>query len=259
MMSKWEHQFEEYCSLLEQAKKGEAKLRFNRSFIQVSDIAQQYFCEKKVEMRYLHGDRETESKILGAKGHRRLLQDSTETSMRDLWKEIYGKKPVLALEMLLLAKYQHVILVGRPDSILFINGVPEIIFEYKFTTGKRPFRTHHIQAQTYGMLLRNMRFDTEKLLCAIVLADPKARDDKDLRRRVYEGTMKNGLEEAVLSVKNARIYVNKFVKSKAEQYLGWALEFWRNRREAFQTMNPNKCKSCEYNTLCGTNKQNCSM
>ena len=259
MMSKWGHQFEEYYSLLEQAKKGEAKLRFNRPFIRVSDIALQYFCEKKVEMMYLHGDIETESKILGAEGHKRLLQDSTEIRMRELWKEIYGKKPVLVLEMLLLAKYQDVILVGRPDSILFIRGVPEIIFEYKFTKRKMPFRTHHIQAQTYGILLRNMGFDTEKLLYAIVLADPKAKDDKELRRRVYKATMKNGLEEAVLSVKNARIYVNKFDKSKAERDLGWAFEFWRDRREAFQTINPNKCKSCEYNTLCGMNQRNRSM
>ena len=253
--SKWEHQFKEYYSSLKQARKGEAKLRFNRPFIRVSDIALQYFCEKKIQMMYLHGDVETETKILGAEGHKRLLQDSTEIKMKTLWKEIYGKKPVLALEMLLLAKYQDVILVGRPDSILFVSGVPKIIFEYKFTKGESPFRTYHVQAQTYGILLRNMGFDTEKLLYAIVLTDPKAKDDKELGTRVYEATMKNGLEGAVLSVKNARIYVNKFDASKAERDLGWALKFWKNRRNASQTVNSNKCKSCEYTTLCEMNRR----
>lgn len=257
--SKWEHQFKEYHSLLEQAGKGETKLRFNRSFIQVSDIALQFFCEKKVEMTYLHGDIETESKILGTEGHKRLLQDGTEIKMKTLWKEIYGKKPVLALELLLLAKYQDVILVGRPDSILFISGVPKIIFEYKFTKGERPFRTHHVQAQTYGILLRNIGFNTEKLLYALVLTDPKAKDDKELGTRVYEATMENGLEGAVLSVKNARIYVNKFDVSKAERDLGWAFEFWKNRRKASQTVNSNKCKSCEYIALCEINQQKESM
>jgi len=252
---KWEYQFKEYNSLLKKARKGEAKLRFNRSFIQVSDIALQFFCEKKIEMMYLHGDIETESKILGTEGHKRLLQDSTKIKMRSLWKEIYGEKPVLALEMLLLAKYQDVIFVGRPDSVLFITGVPKIIFEYKFTKGESPFRTHHVQAQTYGILLRNMGFDTEKLLYAIVLTDPKAKDDKELGTRVYEATIKNGIEGAVLSVKNARIYVNKFDASKAERDLGWALKFWKNRRKASQTVNSNKCNSCEYTTLCEMNRR----
>lgn len=206
-------------------------------------------------MMYLHGDIENESKTLGTEGHKRLLQGSTEIRIETLWKEIYGEKPILVLEMLLLAKYQDVMLAGRPDSILFISGVPRIIFEYKFTKGESPFRTHHIQAQTYGLLLRNMGFDTEELLYAIVLTDPNAKDDKELGTRVYEATMKNGLEGAVLSVKNARIYVNKFDASKAERDLGWALKFWKNRRKASQTVNSNKCKSCEYTTLCEMNRR----
>jgi hypothetical protein len=43
-------------------KRSEGDLRFNRSFIPASDIAEQYFCEKKVEMNYLHGDVETEER-----------------------------------------------------------------------------------------------------------------------------------------------------------------------------------------------------
>jgi hypothetical protein len=53
-MNEGERQLEEYNSLLEQviqkSMKGEGELRFGNPFIKASDIASQYFCEKKVEM-----------------------------------------------------------------------------------------------------------------------------------------------------------------------------------------------------------------
>ena len=60
-MSDWERQLEGYNSLLEQLvqKRVEEELRFDRPFVKASDIAAQYFCEKKVEMEYLHGKKET--------------------------------------------------------------------------------------------------------------------------------------------------------------------------------------------------------
>ena len=125
-MSKWEHQLEEYNSLIEElvqkVEKGEGELRFDTPFIKVSDIAQQYFCEKKVEMEYLRGKIETDRKILGAKAHEKLLEDSVKIKRRTFWKKIYGNKPIFALEMLLLAKYKDSILAGQPDCILFMRG-----------------------------------------------------------------------------------------------------------------------------------------
>lgn len=61
-----EQQLEEYKSLLEQiiqkSAKGEGERRFNNPCIRASDVASQYFCEKKVELQYLHGEIETEIK-----------------------------------------------------------------------------------------------------------------------------------------------------------------------------------------------------
>jgi hypothetical protein len=125
-MRKWERQLEAYSSLVEELvekrEKGESNLRFDRSVIIASDIAGQYFCEKKVEMQYLYGDVETEEKSIGAEGHEKLLEGSVKIDKQELWKKIYGKKLTFALEMLLLAKYKDVVLAGRPDSVLFQNG-----------------------------------------------------------------------------------------------------------------------------------------
>ena len=255
-MSKWEHQLEEYNSLLEQVvqkvEKGEGELRFGGPFIKASDVASQYFCEKKVEMLYRYGEIATERKTAGTEAHEKLLEDSVKIKRKDLWKEIYGTKPVFALEMLLLAKYKNLILAGQPDSVLFMRGLPLVIFEYKFSRSQRAFKSHHVQARTYGIILRNMGFDTNRLFYAIVIADPKARDDKGLKKRVVKAIMENGLKEAVLTTENARIYFNKFNQTEAEQDLDWAIEFWRKQREAIPTRNPNKCKSCEYNAECNT-------
>jgi CRISPR/Cas system-associated exonuclease Cas4 (RecB family) len=253
-MSKWKSQLENYHSLVnelaEKRKKGKGDLRFNRHFILASDIAEQYFCEKKVELQYLHGEVETEEKIIGTEAHEKLLEDSVRIKRRELWRKIYGKKPIFALEMLLLAKHNDAIFAGRPDSVLFQQGYPLAVFEYKFSKSGITYRTYHVQARTYGLLLRNMGFDTSRLFYAIVIADPKARDDKELKRKVVEAVIKNGPKEAVLVIENAKISFMKFNQSDAEEDLDWAIDFWKNHREAILTTNSNKCKNCEYKVEC---------
>ena len=69
-MALWEKQLEKYNATLEYLKqshnKQRNKLRFNRSVIIASDIASQYYCEKKVEMQYLIGEVKTEEKTIGS-------------------------------------------------------------------------------------------------------------------------------------------------------------------------------------------------
>jgi CRISPR/Cas system-associated exonuclease Cas4 (RecB family) len=253
-MSEWQQQLENYYSLveelLEKREKAQGELRFSRYFIVASDIAEQYFCEKKVEMQYLRGEIETEEKTMGTEAHEKLLQDSVRIKRKELWQKVYGKKPVVALEMLLLAKHKGIILAGRPDSIVFQNGCPLVVFEYKFTKSAIAHLTYHVQARAYGLLLRNMGFDTSRLFYAIVLADPKARHDNELKRKVVNAVAENGPKESVLNIENAAIYVCKFNDTDAEKDLDWAIEFWKNTREAITTKNPNKCKKCEYRVEC---------
>ena len=253
-MSKWKSQLEEYSSLLEQVfqklKKGEGELRFSNPCVRASDVASQYFCEKKVEMQYLHGEKGTETKNQGTEAHEKLLAGSEEVSCQDLWKKIHGKKPVFALELLLLAKYKDLVLAGRPDCVLFEKGFPLIVFEYKFSRSQRDYLSYHVQARTYGLMLKSMGFDISRLFYAIVVADRRAKDDDQLKVRVVDAVLKNGLKEAVLTLENAVVYLNKFDPNEAELALDWAIEFWKGQREAIQTMNPNKCRSCEYNAEC---------
>jgi len=252
----WKQQLKEYDSLLRQVirkkERSEGELRFNRSTIRASDVAGQYFCEKKIEMEYLYGEIETETKTQGTEAHENLLEGSEAVDKEDLWKAIYGKEPVFALEWLLLAKYKDLILVGKPDSVLFENGFPLVVFEYKFSRNRRVYPSYYVQAGFYGILLKSIGFNTEKLFCAIVVADRRAREDPNLKERVFDTIRKNGLKKAILTTEKAVIYLNKFDPQEAESSLDWAIQFWKNQREAIPTSNTNKCRTCEYKEECKT-------
>ena len=251
---RWKMQLENYESLLreleENRNKGETKLRFNRSLIIASDIASQYFCEKKVEMQYVHGEVVTEAKMVGTEAHEKLLETAVEVKKEELWEKIYGAEPVFALEWFLVARFKEVLLGGKPDAVLFQNGNPLIVFEYKFSQSGIAYPPYHVQARTYGILLENMGFDTSKLFYSIVVADPKQRGDPELQKKVMAAINENGLEETMLQIEKANIHCHKFNKTIAEKNLNWAIEFWKKSREALPTDNPNKCLRCEYRTKC---------
>ena len=235
---------------LKQDREQASGLRFGRSVIVASDIAEQFYCEKKVEMQYLHGKVETEAKNIGTLAHEKLTEDSVKVKREELWKKIYGFEPVFALEMFLLANYNGVLLAGKPDSVLFAGGFPLVVFEYKFSRSSVAYPSYHVQAQTYGVLLENMGFDTSRLFYAIVVADPKTKGSRKLRQNVVNTIIKNGPREAVHSICDAKIYCIKFNRVNAEKDLAWALQFWSKNREAQPTSNKNKCARCEYQAKC---------
>ena len=253
-MITWKNQLERYNSLREQIthrkENSERLLRFGRCSVRASDVAGQYYCEKKVEMQYLYGEVETETKNQGTEAHENLLEGAEAVSQEDLWKAVYSKEPVLAMEWLLLAEYDDIILAGQPDSVLFENGFPLVVFEYKFSRRKRAYPSHHVQAGFYGLLLKGIGFDTGKLFYAIVVADRNARDDSHLRDNALEAVKENGPKNAIMPVEKAVIYLNKFDEQTAKSSLDWAIQFWKKQREATSTKNPNKCRVCEYEEEC---------
>jgi hypothetical protein len=90
-LSKWERQLRDYYSLIEiitnEREKNKGSLRFGRFFVIASDIAEQYFCEKKVEMQYLHGEIEAEAKALELKRMRNCSK--TQSRSKD---KTFGKR-----------------------------------------------------------------------------------------------------------------------------------------------------------------------
>ena len=250
-MKKWEQHLKKYLSFLrELSEVNESNLRFGQRAVTASDIAQQFYCEKKIEMKHLHGEVETEAKTVGTQAHESLLKDAVLVKRAELWQKIYAKSPVLARETLFLAKHKDIVVVGKPDAILFRDGLPLVVFEHKFSKRLVAYETHQVQARTYGLLLNNMGFDTSSLFYAIVVAQPITRSDETLKSRVVEAITKNGFKEGIVELDNARIFLCKYNHENAEKDLDWASKFWRMEREAIPAENPNKCRVCEYLDQC---------
>jgi hypothetical protein len=251
-MERAKSQFERYESLLDEfdLERGKNELRFERSIVIASDIAEQFFCEKKVEMQYIHGKIETVAKTIGTEAHEKLLEKAVEVKKEEFWEKISGEEPVFALEWFLIGKFKDVFIGGKPDSVLFQNGHPRIVFEYKFSKSGVAYPGHHVQARIYCILLENIGFETDGLFYCIVVADPNQRGDSDLQRKVMEAITENGLEETMLSIENANIYCCKFDKKVAEKNLEWAMDFWKKNREAIPSDNINKCTRCDYKKEC---------
>ena len=251
-MSGWKAQLESFESLLKEISevREDRRLRFDRSCVIASDVAGQFYCEKKVEMRYVHGEVETEAMSAGTEAHEGMAEGAVKVEKEELWRKIYGKRPVLALEMFLAARHGDVILAGRPDSVLFSGGVPLVVFEYKFSKSSAAYHSYHVQAQVYCALLEEMGFDVSRLFYAVVVADPGAKGGRELRRGVVKAVKTNGQKLAVLSADGATIYVNGYNRASLEKDLEWALRFWDKSRDAEPSRNANKCMKCEYRDEC---------
>jgi CRISPR/Cas system-associated exonuclease Cas4 (RecB family) len=238
--------------LKEAAEAKEARLRFGAKLLSVSELAEQYYCEKKVELKRLYGEEETLGMKLGKEAHEALLKGSVKIKLEELWRKIYLGRPVLAREMPLLGKHSNMIIAGVADAVFFYGGLPIILFEHKFSTKPIPFRDHHVQARLYCYLLHLMGCDTSKLRYALILAPPSCREDGKLKeiplsilRKLKEEKFKVELQKGL-----ANIYVNKFNLEEAVDELDWALSFWANERTPKPTTKKGKCVVCEFNKIC---------
>jgi hypothetical protein len=201
-------------------------------------------------MTYVHGKVETEAKTVGTAAHEKLAEDAVRVRREDLWRKIYSPTPIFALEMFLIAKFGDTVLAGKPDAVLFRRGRPQVVFEYKFSRSDVAYPSYHVQAQTYGLLLQNMGFNTANLYYAIVVARPETKGNKEFRKEAIRTVIANGPKIGSHVIKDAKIYINKYSPALAEMDLAWAVQFWRSQRQAKPTGNKNKCAKCEYQIQC---------
>jgi CRISPR/Cas system-associated exonuclease Cas4 (RecB family) len=241
----------------EMAGKKEGELRFGAKFISVSEVATQYFCEKKVEMERRYGREETPEMRIGKEAHELLLKDAVKVERRQILQRIYSGKPLMLGEMILLGKHKDVIIAGLADAVFFCERHPRLLLEYKFSSRQVPFKDHHVQARLYCYLLNLMGWDTSRLKYALVLAPRELTDEAHLRKIPLEVLKQSKLDKFKIKVEkgDVNVYVNSFNIEEAVKELEWAIDFWKQKREAVPTRKPAKCLSCEYREKCGQGKE----
>jgi len=252
----WKDMYTSQIELFRQIRENLNPLRFNNKCIRVSDISDQYYCEKKVELAYLHGDIETEPKILGRDAHDKLIEDYEEITLKKKWKRIFSSPRLMLSESLFFAKYNGLFFMFRADRILFERGIPKILIEFKFSKYQRPFLSYRVQLQAEALLLKEIGFNTDELYYSIIIAPSDIERDSSFLNQIPT-IIYNQLpdhEEGVLHLNFGDInaYTYQFDVIEAKKKIKWAMEYWNNEREAVATDNKNKCKRCEYNDSCKT-------
>jgi len=229
----------------------ESSLRFNARLLAVHEIASQYYCEKKVELKRIHGEEETPETKLGKEAHELLLKDTVAVRREELWREIASGKPVGVREMRLLGRHKNIIVAGVADAITFFKASPVLLCEHKFSSKPIPFRDHHVQARLYCYLLNLMGFDTSNLRYALVLAPPESREDDKLRE-ISLCILQNPQDKFKVKLQTgvANVYLNNFKMNEAIAELDWAIGFWTKQRSAIPTRMVRKCLACRFREGC---------
>jgi hypothetical protein len=231
-------------------KNGDTELRFGRPYVAASSIAEQFYCEQKVELQRQLGEVETEVKQRGSEGHEALTSEAVAISHQELFQQIFSDQVTIAQELLLASRYKGLILIGQPDAIIFLQGRALYLFEFKFSHSQIPYYTYHMQANVYGKILEGMGFDITHLKYVIAIIPLSSRNESELFTDIVQAVMEHESEEAEMTVRESSVHVCPYNATYAEDDIDRALEYWRKKRDVIPTQNPNKCMRCEYLTVC---------
>lgn len=249
----WMENLDQFHGVIGEATlKEQGELRFGSRFVKVSDLAGQYYCEKKIELVWLQGEEESQEMTVGREAHEELQKDSIKEKRETVWKRIFDGEPVVIGEMLLAAKHDGSIIVGMADAVCFNKARPVLLLEHKFSRRPAPYQDHHVQARLYCYLLQLMGFDVSQLRYALVMAPPECKGSDDLRRIPTLALKHQSQEPMAVSLPNgtANVYLTTYRQSEILGELEWALGFWKNQRDPKPTSNAGKCRVCQFRETC---------
>ena len=227
--------------------------RHDLSFVGVSNISKQYYCEAKVEQAYINGEIPTELKDIGTNLHDEIFA-MEQVNREELVKHI-EKAPSLAATFRLCAEVGKLRVIGQPDAVVFEKGLPKWLIELKTTQGDhtRMWRDQVIQVRIYSLLLEKMGFDCSKLKLVLIRMRQKGNLDsyekEDLLALVHDA-LKKKRTKVLETEYSMKFFILAYIAKEAEEAILWAQDYWLNTREPIPTKKVSKCKSCEYNDVC---------
>ncbi|NPA70078.1 MAG: Dna2/Cas4 domain-containing protein [Crenarchaeota archaeon] len=228
-------------------------LKFDKKYLIVSEIAQQYYCEHKLELMYREGKVETEEMKLGTLIHEEMFRGE-KLSTEELIDRILTYRRVVASFPLAIV-YKSVPILGVPDAVIFDDGEPIALVELKTTRrwiGK-VFTCEYVQAQLYSYMLRvNELAEDMNVIIVKVSRDVELTDNirKKLLNRAIVLIEKYGGSEITVRGEKYSIHVYES-DSAAFRYLDWALGYWLGTRGIYVPIDcKSRCRKCEYRHLC---------
>lgn len=251
--SEWKKAYKSQRNLGKTIQQNTNLLRYGKKCVGASTIADQFYCERKVELRVIHGEKESEELIIGREGHEGLVIGIEKSSHKQTWKRTYEGNLIWLVECIFFAMFNNTYFAFIPDRVLVEYPKVRLLVEYKFSKYTSPFKSRQVQLQAEGLLLKTLGFDTDSLYYLIIVDPPNMKKDSDflnsIPARVYNNISSSELGVPI-SFDSITCYLFKFNEKIAQLNLEWALEYWYSKRDAYKTENKNKCRSCDYQEYC---------
>ncbi|HEX7124143.1 MAG TPA: hypothetical protein VF406_00015 [Thermodesulfobacteriota bacterium] len=244
-----------------------ARLRHGLTAVPIHLIAEQLYCERKVDLAldFPEVERPTAEIEAGTAGHAALAAAAEPIAPADLDALVGAGEAVRLHEYRFRGDVDGVPIVGRPDAVFLRGRAADLVLEFKFSAWRRPFPSHRLQLLAYGFLLGQGGYDVSRLVCGVLMLPPGARPaalaEADYAvcaahashlaaRRRPGGPDVTAAPEAVAG---GTLSLFPYDAAEAARRLGWAVAFWKGRRPARLADNPSKCRRCVFMEvkLCG--------
>jgi len=228
--------------------------RHGRTFVAVSTIASQFYCEYKVENEAAFGEVPTEAKDTGTDLHNELIPQKPITE-KEFVELVSRKEPSYAV-LNVWGTVGGLRLVGTPDHIVWSEGRPLWLVELKTTKGDPTslWPDQMNQVRIYGLLLELMGFDCSRLRLALVRLRAGELTDDDRRlwmERVSTHLESGNVAELEARYRNAmRVHLLEHDRAAAEACVEEKQGYWLGDREATSSTSAGKCRTCEYSAVC---------
>jgi len=167
-------------------------------------MADQEFCELKVDLELRHSEIEREIRTLpeataqlesidsGKEFHEAVAEPAEAISADDIPQLVSLQQPFTLIETSLFGQYRSLPLIGRPDALHFDSKGSAWVVEYKVRS--RPYLTPSDDAQLrlYGFLLKqDRRFDVRRLSLVCVVIARKAAEKIATLPKTRESALPN--------------------------------------------------------------------
>jgi len=239
----------------------ETKFRFDIRVIPVSTIAEQWYCEKAVDLHYRHPGIlfSTPALAAGTMEHDYFASGAEPLTEQEIKERIKGGESLSLRETPFKGSYRGMTIKGIPDYVDVKGGKALFLLDYKFSKYRRIFPSHRIQVDTYGYLLNRNKLGTDDLICAIAVLSPRisremiSPEEITAQIRKPQAEMRHRrLEKLYLSGPGLYGELYMFSLAKAKENLSWAADYWIKKRSPVPTTKPRKCGACSFNaaSLC---------
>ncbi|MGD0478336.1 MAG: PD-(D/E)XK nuclease family protein [Nitrososphaerales archaeon] len=233
---------------------GKPEFRHNTSFVGVSAISGQFYCEYKVENEFAFGEIPTEAKDTGTELHDELIPQVAITK-KQFVKLVGRKKPSFAV-LRVWGRVGGLRIVGMPDHIVWSEGKPLWLVELKTTRGDPGslWPDQMTQVRVYALLLDLMGFDCSRLGLALVRLRTEGLSEEERRlwvEKVSDHLQSGKVGELEKKYKNTmKVHVLSHDRSAAEASVMEKRGYWLGEREPTSSTSVGKCRACEYNSVC---------